>query len=253
MPQDRPPLETTLITGVSSGLGNGLAHAYLERGGEVFGVSRREPTDLLRRDRFHFQTLDLQDVNQIGPQLKKLLADVDRLDLVILNAGILGEIKDLQETALSAIRRVMDVNVWANKLVLDHLFRSGTPIRQVVTISSGASVNGSRGWGAYSLSKATLNMLTRLYAREQPDTHFCALAPGPIDTAMQDYLCELQADDRYPSINVLKAKRNTIKMPAPRDAANRVSAAIEHLPDLVKSGDFADIRKPPLAQHGEPP
>ena len=40
-------------------------------------------------------------------------------------------------------------------------------------------------------------MLIALYADEFPNTHFTALAPGLIDTAMQDYLTQLPPDPRY--------------------------------------------------------
>ncbi len=72
---------------------------------------------------------------------------------------------------------------------MDWLLEWGRPVRQVIMVSSGATVLGNKGWGAYALSKAGLNMLARLYDHEFPDTHISALAPGLIDTAMMDYLC----------------------------------------------------------------
>ena len=90
---------------------------------------------------------------------------------------MLGSLGDMSEAQLDDLKRVMDVNVWSNKTVLDALFARAFPVKQVVTISSGAAVNGNRGWRGYSISKAALNMLTRLYAAENPDTHFCARWP----------------------------------------------------------------------------
>lgn len=109
---------------------------------------------------------DLSDLDAIGAALDGLLGNAERLELVILNAGILDEIK-----------RVMDVNVWSNKAIMDWLHGWGRLIEQVVMISSGASVLGNKGWGAYALSKAALTMLARFYAHEFPDTHIAAVAP----------------------------------------------------------------------------
>ena len=50
--------ETILITGVSSGLGYGLADHYLNAGAAVYGCSRREPTDLVERG-LKFSPIDL--------------------------------------------------------------------------------------------------------------------------------------------------------------------------------------------------
>src|SRR5690606_11341690 len=100
----------------------------------------------------------------------------------ILNAGVLGDIDLLQNTGLEAIKQVFEINVWVNKVLIEELFKSGFGVRQVIAISSGASVNGSLGWGAYSLSKSTLNMLIQLYSFEYSETHFSAIAPGLIQT-----------------------------------------------------------------------
>ena len=85
-------------------------------------------------------------------------------------------------------------------------------------------------------------MLTQLYAREFPETHFTALAPGLIDTPMQDYLCEHADEIRFPSVKVLKAARNTPDMPKPETAARTI---ISLFPKLLAypSGSFVDIRK----------
>lgn len=239
--------QSILITGVSSGIGRSIAAESLRRGAAVFGLSRRRPDDLSAQDRFTFQCADLRRTSDIPAAVGNLLHEAADLDLVVLNAGILGPFGDVIEQPLDAMQDVMTVNVWANKVILDALFARGEPIRQVVTISSGASVNGNRGWGGYSISKAALNMLTRLYARERPETHFCALAPGLVDTAMQDHLCALPQDERYPALDVLRSKRDTPDMPDAEELAPRLIEVFAKLPSLVESGDYADIRKPPLA------
>lgn len=243
------PLATksVFITGVSSGIGLGLANAYLQQSCQVFGVSRREPQELLHRPRFRFQTLDLNEFESIGPAFDNLLADVEHLDLVILNAGILGQFGEMRDVQLDALKHVMDINLWANKVALDHLFSFVDSISQVVTISSGASVNGNRGWSGYSISKAALNMMTMLYARENPQTHFCALAPGLVETGIQDELAAIPRDERFPSLEAIGNKRGTPAMPKPNEAAKLITDAIGRLPELVESGAYADIRKPPIA------
>jgi NAD(P)-dependent dehydrogenase (short-subunit alcohol dehydrogenase family) len=137
----------------------------------------------------------------------------------------------------------MRVNVWANKVILDWLIERQIPIDQVVAISSGAAVNLHYGWGGYALSKAALNNLMTLYAREMPDTHVVALAPGLIDTGMQDYLCEEVDSDEFPSVQKLKDARGTENMPGPREAAEQIIDLLADLRDNHESGAFVDIRK----------
>jgi benzil reductase ((S)-benzoin forming) len=146
-----------LITGTSKGLGEGLAKYYLNRGEKVVGLSRSSNKDLGLHENFTFYCIDLSILDSLEDKIKKILKETQKIDLVILNAGILGEIADMQETSLSDIKKVMDVNVWSNKILIDNIIKHNNPV-QIVAISSGAAVSGSRGWNAYSLSKAALNM-----------------------------------------------------------------------------------------------
>ncbi|MGB0744678.1 MAG: SDR family NAD(P)-dependent oxidoreductase, partial [Opitutales bacterium] len=202
---------TILITGVSSGLGHGLAKCYLDSGATVYGCSRRRPQELIDRGLI-FTSVNLEDEEVGKPAFKELVAEVPHFDVLLLNAAKLGEIRDMADTPLSDLRETMEINVWSNKWILDVVFNDARTVKQVVGISSGASQSGSRGWNGYSLSKAALNMLIKLYAGEQPETHFTSLAPGLVDTAMQDYLTNLPEDERYAPLEILKAAKGTVMM-----------------------------------------
>lgn len=232
---------TLFITGNSSGLGRGLTQAFLQSGWHVYGMSRRG-CEGLEGDLNDIQC-DLGDLDSIVPALDQLTQTTRHFDLVILNAGLLGPIQDLSQTPIETIETLMRVNVWSNKVILDWLLQSKTSVDQIVLISSGAAVNGNRGWGGYSLSKSTLNMLTNLYAPEFPNTHLCALAPGLVDTKMQDYLCDPEKvdDDIYTSVKKLRSARHTEAMPQPLDAAWQIINVLPQLRSLP-SGKFADIR-----------
>ncbi len=229
-----------LVTGNSSGLGLGLSHALLDRDYRVFGCSRRGCAALA--DRVVDVHCDLADFEAIGPALDQLLAGVDRLDLVVLNAGILGEIEDMSRLSVERLREIMDINVWSNKIILDWLIDSGIAIDQIVAISSGAAVLGNRGWGGYALSKATLNMLCRLYAHEFPDTHIAAIAPGLIDTRIIDTLCDIPDTERFPALTRIHAARGTETLLPPTAAAERILEALPGLREFA-SGSFVDLRQ----------
>ena len=232
-----------MITGISRGIGRALAEHCLGRGDAVFGISRSSvnltsPPGTLRTVQH-----DLSDLDGIKTQLFALLDGQRELDLLVLNAGILGPIRDMVDTPLSDIRQQMEVNTWANKTILDGLFNNGVRVRQVVGLSSGAAVSGSRGWGGYALYKATFLMMLKLYAAEIPDTHFCSLAPGLVDTSMQDYLCGLEASygAKFPTVARIQSARGTDGMPSPEQLAPRL---LDKIGELLKepSGSFIDIR-----------
>jgi len=227
-----------LITGHSRGIGAALCDYYLEHDAHVFGISRTQRATALAG--LYEYRCDFSEPETIASALDALIPAGATPELVFLNAGILGPIAPMRELSLSELREVLDVNVWANKAILDWLQARSTHPKQIVLLSSGASHSGHVGWGAYALSKAALNMLAQLYAREMTDTHLCALAPGLVDTGMQTALRTYSAD-AFPSLGRLHAAAGTDAMPTPDTAARRIA---ESCPALLQtpSGGFVDLR-----------
>lgn len=228
-------MKNILITGIGSGLGEALARAYLQEGYQVYAIGRNFPKMLDAHPHFFFFPYDLSKTFMLRDTIKDFIQGHE-FEIAILNAGLLGEIQTLAQTDLSDIKEVMEVNVWANKELIDTLCAFAT-VKQIVGISSGAAVNGSKGWGAYSLSKASLNMLLSVYAKELPDIHFTALAPGVIDTPMVRQIIDDVDENTFPSAK--KLKEGPIQSPS--EAAMRL---IHTFPQLLEyeSGSFVDVR-----------
>ena len=231
-----------LITGTSSGIGYGLAHEYIQRGAEVWGVSRREVPALNESSNYHHLQLDLTDEESIHKLLPAFLKSVDNFDLVILNAGILGDIKLMEDTPVDEMKTVMEVNVWANKNLLDLLFSMPVEIKQVVGMSSKAALRSNPGWGSYSLSKAALDMLINIYAKENSETHFSALAPGLVDSEIQDKIYNVTDLEKYPSAKHLQEARYTDLMPDAIKASPMLIKGIEKAL-AFESGSHVDVRE----------
>lgn len=228
-------MQNILITGVSSGLGEALAKAYLENGDNVYAIGKTLPKKLDHYPHFFFFPYDLSETFMIQSTLNEFFTHRS-FDIVILNAGLLGDIQTLSQTDLNDIKEVMEVNVWANKELIDTL-SANAQVKQIIGISSGAAVNGSKGWGAYSLSKSGLNMLLNVYAKELPEIHFTALAPGVIHTPMVQHIMNEVNDEIYPSAKRLKEGH----IQSPEQAAQNLIALF---PKLLKyeSGSFLDVR-----------
>ena len=99
-----------LITGTSSGLGFGLAKYYLAQNHQVFGISRKQNSELDKHKSFKFLSHDISRFDELKPKVAAFLKHEEKLDLVILNAGVLNEIKDLYFTSLEEIKKVMMTN-----------------------------------------------------------------------------------------------------------------------------------------------
>lgn len=227
------------VTGTSSGLGYALAKHFVKSGADVYGLSRREPDNA---EDYRFIACDLGDFAALETTLPMLLEGVATLDLVVLNAGTLGRIQDMSRCGMDELKAQMDVNLWANKVIIDFLLYGKIAVKQLIAVSSGASQSGSLGWNGYSLSKAALNMMMKLYANEMPETHLCALAPGLIDSPMLGSILYGDHDTaRYTTVERLRQSQEEGLVLTPSECAALIDAkrgALLRFP----SGEYVDIR-----------
>ena len=223
-----------LITGCSSGLGLALTNYYLEKNYKVFGISRKK-SDITNTNFIH-KSFDLSNISKIKEELSTFILDIKEIDTVFLNAGMLGKIKILSELSIPELNEVYALNVYANKELLDILMN--IKVKNILVISSGASKNGYKGWGSYSLSKAGVNMLVNLYSNEMLNTKILALAPGVIKTPMTDYIRFELDENIFPSVK----KLNEGIVQTPQETAIKIDNLINKI-DEFKSGNFVDIRE----------
>ena len=223
-----------LITGCSSGLGLALTNYYLQKGFKVYGISRNKPE--IQNQNFIHISFDLSQISEIKTSLTTILKEIKNLDLVFLNAGMLGKIKILKELSIEEMQEVYSLNVYANKELLDILMQ--IDVKNIFIISSGASKTGYKGWGSYSLSKAGVNMLVNLYSNEMFNTKIIALAPGVIKTPMTDYI-RFELDE---NIFTSAKKLNEGLVQTAFETAIKIDAFINRINEF-ETGSYVDIRQ----------
>ena len=223
-----------LITGCSSGLGFALTNYYLQKGFKVYGISRNKPE--IQNQNFIHISFDLSKISEIKTSLTTILKEIKNLDLVFLNAGMLGKIKILQELSIEEMQEVYSLNVYANKELLDILMQ--IDVKNIFIISSGASKTGYKGWGSYSLSKAGVNMLVNLYSTEMFNTKIIALAPGVIKTPMTDYI-RFELDE---NIFTSAKKLNEGLVQTAFETAIKIDAFVNRINEF-ETGSYVDIRQ----------
>ena len=187
-------MTVTLITGANKGIGFETARQLLELGHTVYVGARdaergeKAAAELGAR----FVRLDVTDDASVGEALAAIDAAEGRLDVLVHNAGVLGDGPVDGPAAL----RVFDTNavgiVRVTEAALPLLRRSANPT--VVTVSSSAGsfwavTNPDRPeftlpLALYSASKAAATMLTVQYAKAYPGIKFNALEPGTTATDM---------------------------------------------------------------------
>lgn len=223
-----------LITGCSSGLGLALTKYYLEKKYKVYGISRNKP-DIFDENFIH-KSFDLSQVSKIKQELSSFIKKIDNIEIVFLNAGMLGKIKILEELTIDEMNEVYSLNVYANKELLDILMQ--IKVTNILVISSGASKTGYKGWGSYSLSKAGVNMLVNLYSNEMTNTKILAVAPGVIKTPMTDYI-RFEIDE---NIFTSAKKLNEGDVQTPEETVIKIENLLNKI-DNFQTGSYVDVRQ----------
>ncbi|KQP06767.1 SDR family NAD(P)-dependent oxidoreductase [Methylobacterium sp. Leaf93] len=185
-----------LVTGCSRGIGRAAALALAEAGAHIVAVARtqgalEELDDAIRQagSSATLVPLDLTDFDAIDRLGLSIHERWRKLDVVVGNAGILGNLTPLGHVTPKTWAQVMDINVTANWRLLrsvDPLLRMSDAGRAIF-VTSGASQKCKAYWGPYSVSKAALDALVRTYAAETETTPIKAmlLNPGPLRTSMR--------------------------------------------------------------------
>jgi NAD(P)-dependent dehydrogenase (short-subunit alcohol dehydrogenase family) len=182
-----------VVTGASRGIGRAAAIALAKAGAHVVAIARtqgalEELDDEVRAagSSATLVPLDLKDyaaIDRLGAALNERWG---KLDILLGNAGLLGEIAPLTHLDQPVWDAVMAVNVTANW----RLIRSLDPLLQksdagrAIFLSSGAAHKCPAYWGPYSVSKAALEALVRTYAAETATTPIRVMLvnPGPLRT-----------------------------------------------------------------------
>lgn len=189
--------KSAMVTGASRGLGRALAEQLAAAGARVVLVARSEPelfevVTAIRSSggEAHALAFDVARKEDVYPLTGAAAALVGPIDLLIHNASSLGPtpLRLLLDTECEDLSAVLETNL-LGPFRLSRAIGGSMALRKAGTIlhvSSDASVNAYERWGAYSVSKAALDHLSRLWAVELAERGVRVLSvdPGEMDTEM---------------------------------------------------------------------
>lgn len=179
------------ITGASSGIGAELSKQCAEAGAIVVLSGRNQNSlELVKQKLLHPEShlivpLDLEYADNFKELAASLIAQVNRIDVLINNGGI-GQRGTAFDTDESVDRRIMEVNYFGNialsKAVLPHMRNQGGG--HIVVLSSIAGKFGFFLRSAYSASKHALHGFyeSLMLEEEQNGIKVTIACPGKINT-----------------------------------------------------------------------
>ncbi len=172
-----------VITGTHKGIGYNIARHYVEMGHTVIGCSRH-PSQF-ENEHYQHCIVDITDETQVDAFAKQVKKNYGQIDALINNAGI-AAMNHFMMTPIDTARKLMEVNYLGSltciRAFVSMLKRSEHP--RVVNFSTVAVPFYLEGEMAYSSSKAAVESMTKILAKELAGFRITlnAVGPTPVQT-----------------------------------------------------------------------
>jgi NAD(P)-dependent dehydrogenase (short-subunit alcohol dehydrogenase family) len=189
--------QLALVTGASRGIGAATAEALAAQGAHVVLTARTAGGLEEVEDRIHsaggsatIAPLDLTESDSIARLATAIGGRWEALDILVLNAAMLGSLAPVPSIDGKEFNRVLTLNVLANQALIanfDAMLRKSARAR-LLAISSSVAAAPRAYWGAYAASKAALEALALSYGDEMENISSLRVAlvnPGATATRMR--------------------------------------------------------------------
>ena len=186
-----------LVTGASRGIGAATAETLGAAGAHVILVARTAKALEEVEDRIHeaggsatIAPLDLAQNDSIAKLASAVGERWEALDVLVLNAAMLGSLTPVEHIDPKEYARVLTLNVGANQALIaafDKMLRSSER-SDVIAVTSSVGSEPRAFWGAYGSSKAALENLVLSYGEETSHSgrvRVHVLDPGATRTRMR--------------------------------------------------------------------
>jgi len=176
-------MKTIVITGTRKGIGRAMAEHYLEAGWRVIGCSRGAGS--VENTNYEHFSLDVSDEAAVVSMARQIRSEHGSVDALLNNAGI-ASMNHALLTPASTVNRILQTNVVGTFLFcreMAKLMRRSQSAR-IVNFTTVAHPLNLEGEAIYAASKAAVESLTRILARELAELKITvnAVGPTPIDT-----------------------------------------------------------------------
>ena len=220
-------MKTIVITGTRKGIGKEMAEHYLAEGWQVAGCSRGEGS--IEHANYQHFSLDVSDEDAVVAMARTIKARHGNINALLNNAGI-ASMNHALLTPASTVNRILQTNVVGTFLFcreMSKLMRR-TNNGRIINFTTIAHPLNLEGEAIYAASKAAVESLTRILARELAELKITvnAVGPTPIET-------DLIRGVPQEKMDALLARQALGRMGEVRDVINAVDFYLQEESDFI--------------------
>jgi 3-oxoacyl-[acyl-carrier protein] reductase len=217
-----------IITGSRKGIGRFLVDRYVEQGYVVAGCSR-QPFDGALPERYRHYCVDVTSERDTVSLVRDVARDLGVPTVLINNAGI-AAMNHLLLTPLSTVQKIFATNVYGTFVCIREVAKLMSAARygRIVNFATVATPLNLDGEAGYAASKAAVESLTRIAARELAAFNITVNAVGPTPV-----LTDLIKNVPKQKMDSLIARQAIPRLGEPRDVANVIDFLISKDSDFV--------------------
>jgi len=220
--------QVMVITGTRKGIGRFLVDRYLAQGYVVAGCSR-QPFDEPPPENYHHYCVDVADEHGVVDMMRDVSKKIGTPQVLINNAGI-AAMNHLLLTPLATVQKIFSTNVFGAFVAMREAAKlmSAAKYGRIVNFATVATPLNLEGEAGYAASKAAVESLTRVAARELAPFNITVNAVGPTPV-----LTDLIRTVPKPKMDSLIARQAIRRLGEPRDVAHVTDFLISRDSDFV--------------------
>jgi NAD(P)-dependent dehydrogenase (short-subunit alcohol dehydrogenase family) len=188
-----------IVTGGGRGLGRAIAAALAAEGASVAVASRtreelEQTVSIIRDMGGHAMAVkaDVSDKGDVSNLVRAVEMKLGAADILVNNAGVVGPVSPIKDVPEEEFDHCMSVNLKGAYLMSRAVIPGMVRQRRgrIINVTSGLAEFVMPRLGVYAISKAALNQLTRVLAKELEEYNIrvYGLDPGTVNTGMQEML-----------------------------------------------------------------